>query len=55
MKRDLEIAREIQSWLMPSKAPEVPGVDIASQRAPLIPSREITTTHSFARTAGCYS
>jgi len=29
MKRDLEIAREIQSWLMPSKPPEIPGVDIA--------------------------
>lgn len=29
MKRDLEIAREIQSWLMPSEAPVVPGVDIA--------------------------
>jgi sigma-B regulation protein RsbU (phosphoserine phosphatase) len=29
MKRDLEIAREIQSWLMPSEAPPVPGVDIA--------------------------
>jgi sigma-B regulation protein RsbU (phosphoserine phosphatase) len=29
MKRDLEIAREIQSWLMPTHAPEVPGVDIA--------------------------
>jgi hypothetical protein len=29
MKRDLEIAREIQSWLMPSHAPDVPGVDIA--------------------------
>ena len=29
MKRDLEIAREIQSWLMPSEAPAIPGVDIA--------------------------
>ncbi|MGH9675987.1 MAG: PP2C family protein-serine/threonine phosphatase, partial [Candidatus Acidiferrum sp.] len=29
MKRDLEIAREIQSWLVPSKPPEVPGADIA--------------------------
>ena len=25
MKRDLEIAREIQSWLMPSKPPDVAG------------------------------
>lgn len=29
MKRDLEIAREIQGWLMPSEPPHVPGVDIA--------------------------
>lgn len=29
MKRDIEIAREIQRWLVPRKAPEVPGVDIA--------------------------
>jgi phosphoserine phosphatase RsbU/P len=29
MKRDLEIAREIQSWLMPATPPAVPGVDIA--------------------------
>jgi phosphoserine phosphatase RsbU/P len=29
MKRDLEIAREIQSWLVPSQPPEVPGGDIA--------------------------
>jgi len=29
MKRDLEIAREIQSWLMPAAAPSVPGLDIA--------------------------
>ena len=34
MKRDLEIAREIQSWLMPSKAPSVPGVDIAFATRP---------------------
>jgi len=34
MKRDLEIAREIQSWLMPAKAPEVPGVDIAFASRP---------------------
>jgi len=34
MKRDLEIAREIQSWLMPSKAPAVPGVDIAFATRP---------------------
>lgn len=29
MKRDLEIAREIQHWLVPSEAPPVPGLDIA--------------------------
>jgi hypothetical protein len=28
MKRDLEIAREIQHWLVPSEAPNVPGLDI---------------------------
>jgi sigma-B regulation protein RsbU (phosphoserine phosphatase) len=34
MKRDLEIAREIQSWLVPSLAPEVPGGDIAFATRP---------------------
>jgi sigma-B regulation protein RsbU (phosphoserine phosphatase) len=34
MKRDLEIAREIQSWLMPSQAPVVPGLDIAFATRP---------------------
>ncbi len=34
MKRDLEIAREIQSWLMPSTPPIVPGVDIAFASRP---------------------
>jgi len=29
MKRDLEIAREIQRWLVPEKAPELPGLDLA--------------------------
>ncbi len=29
MKRDLEIAREIQTWLVPDRAPDVPGLDIA--------------------------
>src|SRR3954469_12576834 len=28
MKRDLEIAREIQHWLVPSESPVVPGLDI---------------------------
>ena len=34
MKRDLEIAREIQSWLMPSVAPSVPGAEIAFANRP---------------------
>jgi hypothetical protein len=34
MKRDLEIAREIQNWLMPSEPPEVSGVDIAFTTRP---------------------
>ena len=34
MKRDLEIAREIQSWLVPAHPPEVPGVDIAFTTRP---------------------
>ena len=34
MKRDLEIAREIQSWLMPATAPKVPGTDIAFATRP---------------------
>ena len=34
MKRDLEIAREIQSWLMPAAPPVVPGVDIAFASRP---------------------
>jgi hypothetical protein len=29
MKRDLQIAKEIQSWLLPSSPPVVPGVEIA--------------------------
>jgi len=29
MKRDLEIAREIQSWLVPSFPPEIPGAEVA--------------------------
>jgi serine phosphatase RsbU (regulator of sigma subunit) len=34
MKRDLEIAREIQTWLVPSKPPEVAGADIAFASRP---------------------
>jgi len=34
MKRDLEIAREIQNWLLPSEPPNIPGIDIAFQTRP---------------------
>ena len=34
MKRDLEIAREIQMWLVPSEPPEVAGADIAFATRP---------------------
>jgi serine phosphatase RsbU (regulator of sigma subunit) len=34
MKRDLEIAREIQHWLVPEKPPQVPGLDIAFATRP---------------------
>ncbi|MFB3921006.1 MAG: PP2C family protein-serine/threonine phosphatase [Terriglobia bacterium] len=34
MKRDLEIAREIQRWLVPEVPPQVPGVDIAFATRP---------------------
>src|SRR6266702_2035617 len=34
MKRDLEIAREIQSWLVPSHPPVVPGANIAFATRP---------------------
>lgn len=34
MKRDLEIAREIQRWLVPEVPPKVPGVDLAFSSRP---------------------
>jgi phosphoserine phosphatase RsbU/P len=34
MKRDIEIAREIQRWLVPRRPPDVPGVDIAFATRP---------------------
>src|SRR5580698_2371600 len=34
MKRDLEIAREIQNWLVPSQPPDVPGAEIAFATRP---------------------
>jgi len=34
MKRDLEIAKEIQTWLMPSAPPTVPGIEMAFATRP---------------------
>lgn len=34
MKRDLEIAREIQRWLVPQVPPRIPGVDVAFTTRP---------------------
>ena len=34
MKRDLQIAREIQTWLLPAHPPQVPGVEIAFSTRP---------------------
>jgi serine phosphatase RsbU (regulator of sigma subunit) len=34
MKRDLQIAREIQHWLVPSEPPKLPGIDIAFATRP---------------------
>jgi len=34
MKRDLQIAREIQEWLLPSEPPTVPGIEIAFHTRP---------------------
>ena len=34
MKRDLEIARDIQNWLLPAKPPTVPGLSIAFAARP---------------------
>ena len=34
MKRDLEIARDIQSWLLPATPPAIPGVSIAFATRP---------------------
>lgn len=34
MKRDLEIAREIQRWLVPDTPPSVPGLDLAFSSKP---------------------
>jgi sigma-B regulation protein RsbU (phosphoserine phosphatase) len=34
MKRDLQIAKEIQAWLLPAEAPAVPGLEIAFATRP---------------------
>jgi phosphoserine phosphatase RsbU/P len=34
MKRDLQIAREIQTWLLPGAAPQIPGLAIAYSTRP---------------------
>jgi len=34
MKRDLQIAKEIQAWLLPTKPPAIPGLDIAFATRP---------------------
>jgi len=34
MKRDLQIAKEIQAWLLPAKPPEIPGLEIAFTTRP---------------------
>ncbi len=34
MKRDLQIAKEIQTWLLPASPPEVPGLEIAFATRP---------------------
>jgi hypothetical protein len=34
MKRDLQIAKEIQAWLLPSEPPDVPGLEIAFATRP---------------------
>jgi sigma-B regulation protein RsbU (phosphoserine phosphatase) len=34
MKRDLQIAKEIQAWLLPSEPPKVPGLEIAFATRP---------------------
>ncbi len=34
MKRDLQIAKEIQAWLLPTRPPQVPGLEIAFATRP---------------------
>ena len=50
MKRDIEIAREIQRWLVPRRAPDVPGVDIAFRHT----SRKDNRRRLLRRISTCY-
>ena len=34
MKRDLQIAKEIQAWLLPAQPPQIPGLDVAFTTRP---------------------
>jgi len=43
MKRDLQIAKEIQAWLLPASPPQVPGLEIAFATRPANTVPEITT------------
>jgi len=47
MKRDLEIAREIQTWLVPSQPPEVAGANIAFATRPQNSVAAIITMRSI--------
>ena len=51
MKRDLEIAKEIQTWLMPAAPPQVPGVEMAFATRP---ANTVAGDYydAFLRTAG---
>ena len=49
MKRDLEIAREIQNWMMPAAPPQLQVSILRSLLARPILSPETTTTLSFAQ------
>jgi phosphoserine phosphatase RsbU/P len=48
MKRDLQIAREIQTWLLPGAPPQIPGISVAYATRPQTRSPAITTTYSRA-------
>jgi hypothetical protein len=52
MKRDIEIAREIQRWLVPRRAPDVPEWILRLPRGRQKQLAAITTTRFFARLMG---